>query len=144
MGGINFGRVVLGGLLAGLVINVGESLAHLWIFAEQSAAVMENLGLPEPSSQQIVSFWILGFVVGIVMIWLYAAIRPRFGPGPSTAIIAGVATFAMMGIVPTLYESVSGMYGFGSMLPFLIWGLIWYAAAGLAGGWPYTEGESAV
>lgn len=144
MGGINYGRVILGGLLAGLVINVGESISHLFLFAEQSAAIMEGLDLPEPGGRQIATYWILGFVVGIAMIWVYAAIRPRFGPGVATAIKAGVATFALVGIIPTLFESTSGLYAFGSMVPFLIWGLIWYAGAGVAGAWPYTEAEAGV
>ena len=29
------------------------------------------------------------FVLGIILAWLYAAIRPRFGPGPFTALRAG-------------------------------------------------------
>ena len=32
---------------------------------------------------------LLFVVMGIGLIWLYAAIRPRYGPGPRTAAIAG-------------------------------------------------------
>ena len=35
-------------------------------------------------------FWVVfGIVAGIVTMGLYAAIRPRFGPGLATAIYAG-------------------------------------------------------
>jgi hypothetical protein len=34
------------------------------------------------------------FVIGLVLVWLYAAIRPRFGPGPWTAIIAALVVWA--------------------------------------------------
>jgi hypothetical protein len=34
-----------------------------------------------------------GFVVGIAAIWLYAAIRPRYGPGAATALRAGFAVW---------------------------------------------------
>jgi hypothetical protein len=27
---------------------------------------------------------VMDFVVGILTVWLYAAIRPRYGPGPSS------------------------------------------------------------
>src|SRR5437667_4515115 len=35
-------------------------------------------------------FVIGGFVLGVLLVWLYAAIRPRFGPGPKTSLIAGL------------------------------------------------------
>ncbi|HEY3125318.1 MAG TPA: hypothetical protein VGK70_14805 [Thermoanaerobaculia bacterium] len=35
MGQINWGRVFLGGLLAGVVINVGEFLFHAVLFKDQ-------------------------------------------------------------------------------------------------------------
>lgn len=36
-------------------------------------------------------FVCVDLAMGIWAIWLYAAIRPRYGPGPRTAIIAGFA-----------------------------------------------------
>jgi hypothetical protein len=37
------------------------------------------------------SFNATGFLIGIFAIWLYAAIRPRHGPGPKTAVCAGAS-----------------------------------------------------
>jgi peptidoglycan/LPS O-acetylase OafA/YrhL len=31
---------------------------------------------------------ITGFAIGMLLVWLYAAMRPRFGPGPKTAVLA--------------------------------------------------------
>lgn len=31
---------------------------------------------------------ITSFVIGIMLVWMYAAMRPRFGPGPKTAMIS--------------------------------------------------------
>jgi hypothetical protein len=36
-----------------------------------------------------------GVIVGIALIQLYAAIRPRFGAGPATAVKAGIFTRAV-------------------------------------------------
>ena len=44
MGRINWGRVFLGGLLAGVVINVGEFLFHAVLFKDQMAEAMRALG----------------------------------------------------------------------------------------------------
>ena len=51
MGRINWGRVFLGGLLAGVVINVGEFLFHAVLFKDQMAEAMRALGKdPEVSA----------------------------------------------------------------------------------------------
>ena len=44
MGRINWGRVFLGGLLAGVVINVGEFLFHAVLYKDQMAEAMRALG----------------------------------------------------------------------------------------------------
>ena len=36
---------------------------------------------------------VIDFLIGIFIIWLYAAIRPRYGAGPETAIITGLAVW---------------------------------------------------
>src|SRR5207249_3963498 len=36
-----------------------------------------------------------GFLVGIFAVWLYAAIRPRYGAGPKTALCAGAAVWGL-------------------------------------------------
>jgi hypothetical protein len=44
MSRINWGRVFLGGLLAGVVINLGEFLFHAVIFKDEVAEGMRALG----------------------------------------------------------------------------------------------------
>jgi len=39
---------------------------------------------------------------GLIAIWLYSAIRPRFGAGPLTAIITGIAVWALVLPVPMI------------------------------------------
>ena len=86
---INNVRVILGGLLAGLVINFAELVQNGLVLADAWGAAFQNLGLTAPGNAQVAFFWITGFVLGIVLVWLYAAIRPRFGPGIQTAVWAG-------------------------------------------------------
>src|SRR6059036_2704431 len=89
-------RVVLGGLLAGVVINVVEFITNGVILKDTWAQSMQSLGKPaEISAGAIVMFNIWGFLLGIAAIWLYAAIRPRYGAGPSTAVRAGLAAWGL-------------------------------------------------
>jgi hypothetical protein len=95
MGRINLGRVVLGGIVAGLVINIVEGIVNGAVMATQWAATMTSLNRsPVMSIKQIVAFNLWGFAVGILTVWVYAAIRPRFGAGPKTAMCAGLFVWA--------------------------------------------------
>ncbi len=90
MAKINWGRVFLGGLLAGLVINIFEYVTNGVVLAADWDAAMRALGRHLPMSA-IAVFVVGGFISGIAAIWLYAAARPRFGAGPKTAVLTGFA-----------------------------------------------------
>jgi hypothetical protein len=79
------------------------------------------------------------FVLGIVMVWLYALIRSRLGAGPKTAIVAGFILW--LGIY--LYSGVINGMLFGiplnMMLIVLVWGLVEYILAAIVGAWIYKE-----
>jgi hypothetical protein len=95
MGRINLGRVVIGGIVAGVVINIVEGVLNGGIMANQWAATMTSLNRsPTMSVKQIVAFNVWGFALGILTVWVYAAIRPRFGAGPKTAMCAGLLMWA--------------------------------------------------
>ncbi len=100
MGKINVGRWILGGIVAGIVGDIldypvdGVWLAPMW--NDQMAA----LGRTALSTNQIIIFNLFGIVTGLVAIWIYAGIRPRFGPGVKTAIYAGIATWILAFLVP--------------------------------------------
>src|SRR5216110_3124332 len=95
MGKINLGRVLLGGLVAGVVLNAGEWLLNGVVLKSTMDAFFKKCGIPQPGNNFLVIAIAITFVLGIVIVLGYAAIRPRFGPGPKTAIIA--ALFAWFG-----------------------------------------------
>ena len=87
MKAINFGRVILGGLLAGIVVNISEFVLNTIVLKSEMEAGMKALGKTVPQSGGAIAVWtVLGFAIGIVSVWLYAAIRPRYGAGPATAV----------------------------------------------------------
>ena len=138
MSDIKWGRVLLGGLLAGLLSNVlGIGSAH-FLFAEHIKALIERLHLTfGPGVALLHVSMRLAFGVGVV--WLYAAIRPRFGAGPRTAMVAGLAmwlftfVFSFAGILPyDLYPARTLAYA-------AIWTFFETQACALVGGWVYRE-----
>src|SRR5579884_1747826 len=108
----NRGRVLLGGLVAGLVINITEYVVQGVLLKADWASAMQALGKsPIVSGKAILIFNIWGFLAGISAVWLYAAIRSRYGAGPGTALRAGFAAWFLacflvglanypMGIIP--------------------------------------------
>ena len=102
MGRINMGRVFLAGIVAGIVSDVLGYLVDGVLLAPRWADGMAALGRPAFTPGQIVQFNALGLIGGIVLIWLYAAIRPRFGAGVGTAVIAGVAVWVIGSLIPNL------------------------------------------
>jgi hypothetical protein len=143
MGQINVGRVILGGLVAGLVINVVEYVLNMYVIADQVRAAMQKINLPADfSTNQIAGFVVMGFVIGIVVVWLYAAMRPRFGAGPKTAMTAGVAAWALGNLLPNVGFGIMGLYETNLLVIGTCVGLVEMAIAGLVGGALYKE-ESA-
>jgi len=139
MNNINLGRVLLGGLLAGLVLNVGEVLFNDVVLGTQMRDFFARYGMPEPGGAFLIAAVTLTFAVGILLVFLYALIRSRLGPGMKTALVAGlILWFAVY-----IYSGVVNALMFGLPIKVLalgiVWGLLEYLVAAIAGGWVYKE-----
>ena len=139
MGRINMGRVIVGGLLAGLVINISEFVLNTFVIEQDMAAAMKALNLPPLDGAMIGCFVVLGFLLGISTVWLYAAIRPRFGPGVSTATCAALTVWFLSYVYPTAFMMVMHVFPRKAMAISVVWGLPEIIIAGIAGAWAYTE-----
>jgi len=139
MGRINIGRVLLGGLLAGVVLNVGEYVLNQPILGEQWTVTMEALGLQAMSGSAVIWMVSWNFVMGISLVWVYAAIRPRFGPGPKTAVIAGLSVWFLVWLLGFGTTVIAGIFPGSLVGVTLIWGLFEVPIATVAGAWLYQE-----
>ena len=139
MGKINMGRVLLGGLVAGLILNIGEFVLNEKVLGAQMKEFFKTHLFQDPGKNFIIVAVAMTFVVGIVLVWLYALIRPRCGAGPKTAVVA--ALIAWFGIY--LYSGIINGMLFGipmnTMLLVCAWGFVEYALAGLVGAALYQE-----
>lgn len=139
MTGINFGRVLAGGLAAGLVINASETLLNTTVIASDMEAMLARANLPPIGGAAITYFVLWGFAIGILLVWLYAAIRPRYGPGPGTAICAALAIW-----FAGFFSSGATMFAMGFVplnltLIGWVWSLVEMMLAALVGAWIYRE-----
>lgn len=137
MGRINYGRVVLGGLLAGLIANAGEWLFHAMFGAaieQRMTAMGINFG---PNA--IVGFIVIYFIVGIIGVWLYAGVRPRFGPGVRTAVMVAVAVWAIGPAVGNAAMKAMDLLTVQQAVTGAVWSLVQWVVAIVAGAWLYRE-----
>ena len=94
---INASKVVVGGLAAGIVANligyVGFGMLLGPRFEAEAVAVAPALAGRGMSGSAIATQVVISFIIGMLLVWLYAAIRPRFGPGPKTAVYAALVVW---------------------------------------------------
>ncbi|MCI0337291.1 MAG: hypothetical protein L0226_06930 [Acidobacteria bacterium] len=140
MNNINVGRVLLGGLLAGLVMNIGEFLLNAVVLAEPMKEEFRRLNLPpEPSGRTIAIWVVLTFILGIAIVYLYALIRPRLGVGVKTAICAGSLAWFFVSLYVGLSFLAMGLFSTGLTVTGMVWAFFEYTIAAVAGAWLYKE-----
>ena len=139
MGKINLKGVIIGGLVAGVVLNVFDFVLFGVVLKDQMAAMMQAMGKPAVSSGQMMYFTFLDFLFGIFIVWLYAAIRPRFGAGPGTAVKAGLAAWVVAGLLHALFEWPMGAWPQNTLVLVTLVALVQQPLAAVVGAKFYTE-----
>jgi hypothetical protein len=147
VGKINSARVLGGGLVAALVMNIvdaainGAVLGSAWA-TEGNALNPALMAKPGIEMTSMLGWVIVDLLLGIFVVWFYAAIRPRFGAGPRTAIIAALSVwfvthlfFASYAFNQLYSASLVGASSLGSLVAIL--------AGGLVGCWIYREPDAA-
>ena len=139
----NRGRVILGGLLAGVVINLVEFVTNGLVLKDSWAQVMQAMGKPaEPSGSAILLFNVWGFLLGMVAVWVYAAIRPRYGAGAGTAIRAGLAAWVLAVFLADLSLAGAGLLPVRMLVITALVELFEIPLATVVGAWIYKEEQA--
>lgn len=139
---INVKRVVIGGLAAGIVLLLINLLAQV-VFGNRIQQDM-NAWIPGSAERMnmtggaIASGIVLKFAIGILLVWCYAAIRPRFGPGPRTASFGALFVWILGGIFFSDYLMI-GMMSAGSYIILEAFQLLGFLLAAWTGARIYTE-----
>jgi len=88
---INMSKVVVGGLAAAVVMIVIGFASNMFLLGPR---MQEEIKAAAPTLSQAMSGGAIAgaiitqVVVGLLLVWLYAAMRPRLGPGMGTAVKA--------------------------------------------------------
>jgi hypothetical protein len=141
MATMNVKRLLIAGGVAGVVMNVIDFVANYLTGASLyrdlmsvNPALWENMNRPG----RLPAYLLIDFILAFVIVWFYAAIRPRYGAGPATALRAAAAIwlfgaaqwylFVLMGLLSPM------TFGIGSLVS-----AVNFAATALVGGKLYRE-----
>jgi hypothetical protein len=142
MGKTNWMRVLLGGLVAGIVINVLSVISVELFFKKM---VERESAVPNPALREtpelIIFFIVFYLIIGILAVWLYSAIRPRYGAGIKSALLAGIAFWVLNQLMPVLGYGYIGLLSSPKNVLVIqsIRYLVMLVAGTLAGAWVYKE-----
>ena len=143
MGGINVARWLASGFAAAVIIFLMEGIASVF-YMEEMEASLEALGI---AMEMSASNWILAILVnlilGMVIMFFYVAARPRFGPGPKTAILSATVLWFGGTLLSLIGYQMIGLYPTGMLVGWGVVGLVEMNLAALVGGWIYREEEAA-
>ena len=140
MGQINIGGVLKGGLAAAVIMNISEFILNVPVAGAQMEAELAARNLPPANSgAQIAVFVALTALLGFVTIFVYAAIRPRLGPGPKTAMAAGLMVWAASYLYSAITAGAIGLHSMGVVVLIIVWSLVELLVASAVGGYLYNE-----
>ena len=143
MGTINYGRVILGGIAGGIIAGFLDWFLNGVLMGGMWEDAMKSLNRPNAFSGAFLFCLFLAFIIGgILLVWVYAAIRPRFGAGVRTAVYAGLVTWAIAGVLPGLMNAATGLFGPRLMFYSTLAAAVEFLACSIAGAALYKEAES--
>lgn len=144
---INASKVVVGGLAAGVVGTIVGYVSFGLILGSrmeaEMAAVAPSMKGQSMSAATIATNVVTTFAIGILLVWLYAAMRPRFGPGPRTAAYAALAVW-ICGFIFHLVLLLTGMSTVSTYALASVAALVQTFAAAWVGAMLYTEDAAPV
>lgn len=138
MNGINLGRVIIGGLAAGVLLNCVDAFVGLVLLPDEMAAMVTHLNLNPETANNPWPWVAVDFLYGITIVFAYAAMRPRFGAGPRTGVIAGLTLWFAISLIIFGFHAM-GIFGPTLYITNLIAQGVSAALAGMLGGWLYKE-----
>jgi hypothetical protein len=143
---INTKKVLIGGIAAGFVMNIIDFISNMYILGARMKAETDAFkpGMTDQMMQvsTTVSFIVMDFVLGILLVWTYAAMRPRFGPGMRTATYVAVLYWILAGIFLSGYLHM-GIMSAGLWWSFAFVGLVNFLVSALVGAKLYSEDSPA-
>ena len=142
MAKVNWGRLLLGSLIAAVLCFVTDGLMHNMLIHEDWKGVYTALKATPPTDHDPMSFAYFGLLEigrGFVTMFLYIMMRARMGAGPKTAVWAGVVSWVAFSLTGPAQYIPLGLMSCAVWLKAAGFQLVTSVGAALAGAAPYKE-----
>lgn len=133
---IHWGRLVWTGLVAGLIVNIFEYGGHRVYLDDAWTAAFRALG-KTPTGWS--TFIPANFFIGILLVWLFARFRPRYGSYLKAALRSGLATWVVFWAIPLGSFVPMKLFPNSLVAAAIALGVVDVGLAVLVGGWLYQE-----
>jgi hypothetical protein len=140
---INWGRLIAGGLVAAIIAFVTDGFLHESLLSGDWKAVYDNLGASpgEEHGIHMVYFAIFELGRGLVSLFVYVMMRSHFGPGPKTAVLAGVVAWIAFSLTGPAQFIPLGFFSNALWLKVGAFQLVTSIVAALAGAALYRDAK---
>lgn len=141
MAKIQLGRVVIGGVIAGILINASDVLLGGVVLGDVNRQIVGANGAPDSATLAASAIWKLlrGFILGFVALYIYAGIKPRFGASSHAAVAAGIVVWTIHYAFGAVGHTLAGEYQLTSLLVHCSWTLAAAVSATILGSRFYRE-----
>jgi hypothetical protein len=141
MAKINWGRLVVGSLVAAIIMFFTDGFIHERIVNADWHAIYEGLRAAEPEEHgtSMAYFALFELGRGFIAMLFYATMRTHFGAGPKTAIIAGLACWIAFSFTGPAQFIPLGFFSTALWIKLGALHLITSILATLAGAWLYKD-----
>ena len=139
---INILRLILGGVTAGVVLNIITGVANARILNGDFQNWANGMGshLHPPAQPAQICFWVLMCLAdGMAGVFIYAGLRPRLGAGIKTALLAGLLVWTVGRLCVALDMFALGVFPWQLLAGQTILGLAAILPGVLVGAWVYKE-----
>lgn len=142
MGGVNVRRWLAGGIAAGVLMWILEGAGSMLYMDRMEAALTAHGLSMEFSAGVLVTSLLVSLIAGLTIVFFYAGVRPRFGPGPWTAVLVAVVLWFGGYFLSIIGYAMLGLFPGGLLTTWAAIGLVEMILASLLGGWIYREREA--
>jgi hypothetical protein len=142
MGKTNYGRLILGAVVAGVIYFVCDGTIHGALLGQyHMAAVTRMTPNPTADNTSYIYFALFDLGKGLVAMLIYLAARARCGPGPKTAVWAGLVAWLAVEVLPSIEWMPFPFYEKSFFVKVMALELLPMVLGAVIGAWLYKDAE---
>ncbi len=140
MGKINYGRLIVGAVLAAVFYFIADGTIHGALLGKYHMAAISGAGYPlTADNTAYIYFGLFDLGKGLVAMLIYVAARSRFGAGVKTAVWAGLVAWLAVAVLPSIEWMPFPFYEKSFFVKVIALELVPMVIGAILGAWVYKE-----